>query len=116
MPDICDIDELQSGERREALFASVITFCNKLARAGVFILGGFLVVKVCGFNKDLGADQPLQVFHTMLWIGFPAWILCTILNLILTIYIPITPEYMATVRAELDRRRHGGQTQEGIAE
>jgi hypothetical protein len=52
----------------------------------------------------------------MLWLGFPCFIGGSAVGLILTCFIPLTPEYMATVRAELDRRRHSGQAQEGIAE
>src|SRR5439155_9545218 len=43
MPDICDVDELATGQRREGLFTSVMAFFSKLEISMAIILGGYLV-------------------------------------------------------------------------
>jgi GPH family glycoside/pentoside/hexuronide:cation symporter len=115
MPDICDIDELNSGERREALFAAVKTFFGKVIRSGMVLASGFILV-FTGYDKELQNHQSSQTLHNMIWLGFPCLIVGCVVGLILTCFIPLTAEYMAKVRAELERRRHSGQAQEGIAE
>ncbi len=115
MPDICDIDELNSGERREALFSAVNTFFGKLLRSGMVLASGFILA-LTGFDKELQNHQTSQTLHNMLWLGFPCLIAGSVIGLVLTYFIPLTPEYMATVRSELDARRRSGQAQEGLAE
>lgn len=43
MPDICDVDELATGQRREGLFTAVMAFFSKLEISLAIILGGYLV-------------------------------------------------------------------------
>src|SRR5207248_1809618 len=43
MPDICDVDELATGQRREGLFTSVMAFFSKLEISMAIILAGYLV-------------------------------------------------------------------------
>ncbi len=43
LPDICDLDELQTGQRREGLFTSVMAFVSKLEISLTIILVGYVV-------------------------------------------------------------------------
>lgn len=43
MPDICDLDEMATGQRREGLFTSVMGFFSKLEISTAIILSGYLV-------------------------------------------------------------------------
>ncbi len=43
VPDICDLDELQSGQRREGLFTSVMAFVSKIEISLAVMLVGYLV-------------------------------------------------------------------------
>lgn len=43
MPDICDLDELATGQRREGLFTSVMAFFSKMEISMAIILSGYLV-------------------------------------------------------------------------
>ena len=43
LPDICDIDELATGQRREGLFTSVMAFVSKLEISLAIILSGYIV-------------------------------------------------------------------------
>lgn len=54
--DICDLDELKSGSRREALFGAVFSWIKKFGVSVSIMLSGFVLV-LCGFNSTLGPDQ-----------------------------------------------------------
>ena len=43
MPDICDVDELTSGQRREGLFTSVMAFFSKVEISAAIIIAGYMV-------------------------------------------------------------------------
>lgn len=43
LPDICDVDELQTGQRREGLFTSVMAFVTKMEISLAVVLVGFVV-------------------------------------------------------------------------
>jgi len=43
VPDICDLDELRSGQRREGLFTSVMAFVSKIEISLAVMLVGYLV-------------------------------------------------------------------------
>ena len=57
MPDICDIDELQSGERREAMFNAVYNWMAKLQNAIITVIAGYLLGWI-GFNVKLDVQPP----------------------------------------------------------
>ncbi len=43
LPDICDVDELKTGQRREGLFTSVMAFVTKLEISIMILLVGYVV-------------------------------------------------------------------------
>lgn len=43
LPDICDLDELQTGQRREGLFTSVMAFVSKIEISLAIVLVGYVV-------------------------------------------------------------------------
>lgn len=104
MPDICDIDELQSGERREGLFSAVITFVTKIENSLCLLISGALV-SWAGYDAALGAKQPDEVVTNLLWFGFAPKIVFAALAMVLAFYFPITRKMMADVRAQLEERR-----------
>jgi GPH family glycoside/pentoside/hexuronide:cation symporter len=50
--DVCDLDELKTGERREAMFGAVYWWMVKLGNAVAILISG-LVLHYIGFNEDL---------------------------------------------------------------
>lgn len=54
--DVCDVDELATGERREGVFGAVYWWMVKLGFA-VAGLGGGLIMSVIGFDESPGAVQ-----------------------------------------------------------
>lgn len=61
--DIADYDELQTGFRREGLFASMLSWFDKAGMSFGALLGGFVLVWI-GFDAKRGA-QPLQTLELM---------------------------------------------------
>jgi GPH family glycoside/pentoside/hexuronide:cation symporter len=117
MPDICDIDELQSGERREGLFSAVGSFVSKMENSVCTLLGSYVLV-FSGFNaQHAAADPPIpqtaDVLERMRWLGFTPGIVFSGLAFLVIWFYPVTEKMMADVRAQLDARRRSGQLSEG---
>jgi GPH family glycoside/pentoside/hexuronide:cation symporter len=106
-PDICDIDELESGERREGLYSAVFSFINKLEISVVVLVSGYLLVW-SGFDTKAAAKGILptpEVLHSLLWWAFAPLILFAAVAFVITFFNPLTPAVMAKVYAELEERR-----------
>jgi GPH family glycoside/pentoside/hexuronide:cation symporter len=103
MPDICDIDELAYGERREGLFTAVMSFVNKMEISVMMPFTG-LFLRWTGYDANLGASQPTWVLDRMRWMGFVPLIAISAVAFVFSCFMPITKEMMDKVRAELDKR------------
>ena len=103
MPDICDIDELHYGERREGLFQAVQSFFNKAESWIVMLSSGFLL-SLAGFDSKLDMQTP-DTLRNMLWMGLTPLIFFTAVAFIISWFLPFTPAYMAKIRAELSIKR-----------
>jgi len=107
MPDICDVDELKSGERREGLYTSVLTFIAQLEVSLCTLLSG-IMLWLAGFDSEAVAKNILpseDVMHNILWFAFTPLILFGTVAFIITWFMPLTPQVMTKVRAELEARR-----------
>jgi Na+/melibiose symporter-like transporter len=60
--DVCDSDELDTGERREGLYGAVFALEQKLALACAALLGGY-VASLCGY--DAGTAPDAQVLELL---------------------------------------------------
>ena len=110
--DVCDLDELETHERREGMFGSIYWWVVKLGMAAALALGGFLL-NGTGFDVALGGDQSAQtlllmrlfdVFIPLVASGLAIWFVAT---------YPITEEFAHGVRQQLEERR--GQAAEVAA-
>jgi GPH family glycoside/pentoside/hexuronide:cation symporter len=104
MPDVVDLDELETGERREGMFGSIFWWVVKLGMAAA-IAGGGLLLNVTGFDVALEGAQSAQ---TLLWMRIFD-ILIPIIGSAIAIWIiasyDLTEEKAHEVRIELERRR-----------
>jgi len=62
MGDTCDLDELNSGKRREGMFGAIYWWMVKLGQSLAFALSGY-ILNATGFNVALGAGQGAQTLH-----------------------------------------------------
>ncbi len=107
MPDICDMDELAYGERREGLFTAVMSFMTKLESSVCTGLAGGLLT-LSGFNQHL-FQQPQAVLDKMRLFAFTPLISGAVLTLIAAFFFPLTKKKMDDVRARLDARHASTQ-------
>jgi len=103
MPDICDIDELQNGERREGLFSAIKSLCDKY-EISLAILISMCLLWFVGFDAKL-PQQSSEVLHRLLWCAFTPYIFFSFVGLMIAFTFPITETMMIDVRAKLEKRR-----------
>lgn len=102
--DVCDLDEIQTGTRREGMFSGIYWWVQKLGMAGASLLSGILL-NATGFKIELGLNQvPL----TLLWmrifdVGIP------VVTSLIAIYIiwtfDVTEDQAYDIRKQLEAKR-----------
>lgn len=102
--DICDDDELATGNRREGMFGSIGNWITKVATSVAFLFSG-VALDITGFDVALKGDQAPA---TLLWMRIlfavvPA--LSAALALVLLHKYPLSSARMAEIRATLETRR-----------
>ena len=69
--DICDLDELETGERREGLFGAIYWWMVKFGLAFAGLLSGF-ILGVIGFDQDVALQSEKTLAQLrMAFIGVP---------------------------------------------
>ncbi|MBR8829063.1 MAG: MFS transporter [Gomphosphaeria aponina SAG 52.96 = DSM 107014] len=111
VPDVIELDELQTGQRREGIFYGFMVLLQKFGLAlGLFLVG--IALEAAGFIKSVGGEPlPIQPESALLAIRIaigplPAIIL--IGGLILAYFYPITQEIHAEIRLQLQERNDNG--------
>jgi GPH family glycoside/pentoside/hexuronide:cation symporter len=104
MADVCDQDELATGERREGTYSAVFWWIVKLGLSSSLVLSGVLL-KVTGFQEKAGADQSADTFFWMRVcdVAFPALFIAVAIYLIYR--FPLTEERAYEIKGELARRK-----------
>ena len=102
--DVCDWDELQTGERREGMFASIYWWVVKLGMALALAAGGFLL-NATGFDVDLAGNQTEQAIFLMRLFDMLVPVLSTGLAIWAVASFSITEEKAHEIRTELEARR-----------
>ena len=109
--DVCDLDELQTGTRREGMFSGIYWWIQKLGQAGASILSGVLLVWT-GFNVALGANQSA---HALLYmrlcdIGIP--IVTSLAAIFIIMTFDISEAKACDIRKQVERRREERRSEE----
>ena len=108
LPDVIDLDELQTGHRREGTFYSFMTLLQKIGLAlGLFLVGAAL--KASGFVRALPEqplpDQPDSALHTIRLFMGPVPLLFVLCALVLVYFYPLTREAHAEIMLKLAERK-----------
>jgi GPH family glycoside/pentoside/hexuronide:cation symporter len=106
--DVTDLGELQTGERREGTFYSLMVLLQKLGLAFGLAMVGQALEKF-GFDSTLPAqsDSVLTALRVLV-APFPACILA--IGLVLAYFYPLTKSVHAEILLQLsDRRRHDSE-------
>ena len=102
--DVCDLDELHCGSRREGMFSGIYWWIQKLGQAGASVLSGVLL-NVTGFNVALGASQKASALFWMRVcdVGIP--IVTTLIAIFIVMTFDISEGSAYEIRAQVERRR-----------
>lgn len=104
LPDVVELDELKTGQRREGVYYGFFVFLQKLGLSLGLALSGFVLEWAGYLNpEDIGAavEQPDSVLTVLrLFVSIlPAILL--LLSIPLAMAYPITPQRFDEIRAEL---------------
>lgn len=102
--DVCDLDELETGERREGMFGSIYWWVVKLGMAAAMAAGGFLLHST-GFDVALGGAQSADTIFYMRLADVFVPVLCSVIALWMVSTYPITEQRAHEVRQKLEQRR-----------
>ena len=116
VPDVIELDELRTGQRREGIFYGFMVLLQKIGLAVAL----FLVLKALGWagyisssGNTIPAQPPSALLAIRLAIG-PLPTVCLIIGLVLAYFYPITREVHAEILLKLkERRETGEQWEEG---
>lgn len=102
--DVCDLDELQTGTRREGMFSGIYWWIQKLGMAGASLLAGILI-NASGFKQELGLDQSA---HTLFYmrvcdVGIP--IVTTLIAIYIIATFDISEDKAYDIRKQLEAKR-----------
>lgn len=103
VPDCIDIDELETGERREGAYYGVMSFLEKVGTA--LALGGVgLVLHVCGYEGG-AAEKSEQAISAMRLLMGPGPAVLLLLSMLVAYFYPLSRERHAQVQREIARRQ-----------
>lgn len=102
--DVCDLDELETGERREGMYGSIFWWVVKLGMALALAAGGALLA-LTGFDVEAGAAQSEQTLVLMR--AFDAFLpaACSLLAIWLIKQYPLSEGKAHDVRHALETKR-----------
>ena len=108
--DVCDLDELETGERREGMFGSIYWWMVKLGMALAFGLSGYLL-NGTGFVVELAGAQTSSTFFWMRFVDVAIPAGAALIAIFSVASFKITEERSFEIRAELEKRRSNAQAE-----
>lgn len=102
--DVCDLDELNTKQRREGMFGSIYWWVVKLGMAMALAAGGFLL-NATGFDVALGTEQTNDTLFLMRIFDVIIPIITSVIAIWMVAKYPITEQKAKEVREELEMRR-----------
>ena len=112
LPDVIELDELQTGQRREGIFYAFMTLLQKMGLAvGLFLVGAAL--EGSGFIAEQATQPQSALVAIRLFMG-PVPLVLLICALVLCYFYPITRAVHAETLLKLSEQRRS-KTQENKA-
>ena len=102
--DVCDQDELRTGERREGMYGSIFWWVVKLGMAAALAAGGFLL-NATGFDVAFGGAQSERTLFLMRVFDVAVPLGTSLLAMLLIASYGITESKAREIRATLEQRR-----------
>ena len=103
LPDAIEYGELQSGERQEGMFYSLITLAQKVA-SSIAVPVALLVLQVSGYVPNSATQPASAIFGIRMVAGpLPAFTLC--MGILFTVLYPLGRENFREITRQLEERR-----------
>lgn len=103
LPDVIELDELKTGQRREGIFYSFMVLLQKLGLAlGLQMVG--LALQWSGYIGG-ASEQPTSALLAIRIVVAPLPMVCLLAGLVLAYFYPITREVHAEILLKLEERR-----------
>lgn len=102
--DVCDLDELQTKQRREGMFGSIFWWVVKLGMAVALAAGGFLL-NATGFDVALGSAQTPDTIYLMRVFDVVIPMVTSAIAIWMIATYPITESKAKEVREQLEAKR-----------
>ncbi len=107
IPDVIDLDELETGERREGIFYGFMVLLQKFGLAlGLFLVG--IALESAGFIKSVAGQpiptQPESALLAIRLVVAPLPALILIISIVLAYFYPISRTYHSQILAQLRAR------------
>ena len=100
--DVCDLDELKTGERREGMYGSIYWWVVKLGMAAALAAGGFLL-NFTGFDVNLEGNQTESALFWMRVCDVVIPVITSLLAIALVASYDLSESRAREIRAQLDR-------------
>ena len=104
---IADVDEVITGQRREGIFAGIMTLTRKASQAGAIMLVG-IVMQFSGFVSGQ-ATQPPAVSHTILMILSFGTVAVLICGFLISLLFKLNLQTHSVLREETAKMRAAGR-------
>ncbi|EKQ68804.1 glycoside/pentoside/hexuronide transporter [Leptolyngbyaceae cyanobacterium JSC-12] len=119
LPDVVELDELNTGQRREGIFYGFMTLAQKICRGvGLFLIG--LAMRQTGFRERVPGEplpeQPPAALEAIHQVTALLPIALLLISLVLVYFYPITREVYAEILLRLHERKQekrGGNEEVG---
>ncbi len=105
MADVIDLDELQTGRRREGAYFGIWSFIDKSA-LGLAVFVGMYALDLAGYVPNV--DQTPRVIWTIKTLYFIMPAICFATACYLLRYYPITQREHERIRAEIEAKKSAG--------
>ena len=103
MADVTDIDELNTGSRREGMFGAVMAWMSKGVGSIQALIAGALLVAT-GFDAQAGSQTPETILNMRILFSFaPALVL--LMAIFLLYRYPLTRQRMEEIKRQIEARR-----------
>ena len=103
LADVCDLDEVANGSRREAMFSAIYGWFSKVGLTLALALSGLLLVW-CGFDIALGAAQTAGTILAMRILAAVVPVSGMFVAIVLIAFYPLNERRMQEVRKTLNSR------------
>lgn len=102
--DVCDYDELQTGQRREGMFGAIYWWMVKIGMSVAGLLTG-LMLNASGFDVALGGAQSAKTLFLLRVFDVGTAMATSALAILVIATFDITEEKSHEIRLELEKRR-----------